>query len=53
LIGEIDQKISIYVSVYEIYNENIKDLLPKKGEGNRNLTVKMDKDGNNYVKGLN
>ena len=44
-IGDIDQKISIYVSVYEIYNENILDLIPEKGQGHGNLNIKLDKDG--------
>lgn len=51
-IGDIDQKISIYVSVYEIYNENIIDLLPKGGQGQGSLNIKLDQNGKNYVKGL-
>ena len=39
-IGDIEQSSSIYVSAYQIYNENINDLL---GEStSRNLLIRLD-----------
>ena len=48
--------IDIKISILEVYNENIRDLLSdtagKKGEVKKTLRIKMLRGGENYVEGL-
>ena len=48
--------IDIKISILEVYNENIRDLLSdtagKKEEGKKTLRIKMLRGGENYVEGL-
>lgn len=44
--------IEIKISVLEVYNENIRDLLSSPDDHSRTLPIKMNSRGENYVQGL-
>ena len=51
--NDIVESNSVFVSVLQIYNENISDLIQAKTLGtSQNLKVRQDKLGNFYVSNL-
>ena len=49
---EITHKCNITVSILEIYNENLVDLLDEKGETEKKLQIRTDDKGSNFVTSL-
>ena len=50
LIGDIEAETSVFLSIYQIYMENVNDLLSRNIGAN--LTVRKDTGGGFYVQGL-
>lgn len=47
---DIELSTSVFVSILQIYNENINDLLSKTVD--KNLQIRMDKQNQYYVQNL-
>lgn len=46
-IGDLERSVSIFVSIYQIYNENVNDLL--RTNSSANLQIRQDTRKNYYV----
>jgi len=38
----VERNVSIFVSIYQIYNENVNDLIGKSGSTLKNLQMRQD-----------
>lgn len=41
-IGDVERNVSVFVSIYQIYNENVNDLIGKSGGALKNLQMRQD-----------
>ena len=50
-IEDIEMKTAVYMSVYQIYNENVNDLM-SKNNSKANKKTRQDSKGGFYIEGL-
>lgn len=51
-IGDVERSVSVFVSIYQVYNENVNDLIGNGTKFLKNLQIRQDSRKNFYVENI-